>query len=125
MKFNPDPNKQAHEVHFSNRTNKDSSLFIKFNNNKVKTISLQKHLGLILDEQLNKESFISKLERVQYKACLAITGVIQGTSSECLNKELDLESLNDRRWVCKLTFFYKIVIVSELSTVSFRLLERK
>ena len=38
MKFNPDPNKHAEEVHFSNRTNKDSSLFITFNNSKVETI---------------------------------------------------------------------------------------
>ena len=27
MKFNPDPNKQAQEVYFSNRSNKDSYLF--------------------------------------------------------------------------------------------------
>ena len=37
MKFNPDPNKQAQEVHFSNRTNKDSTLSITFNNSKVET----------------------------------------------------------------------------------------
>ena len=46
---------------------------------------------------------------MQYKACLAITGAIQGTSREHLHKELCLESLSDRRWVRKLTFFYKIV----------------
>ena len=46
---------------------------------------------------------------MQYKACLAITGAIQGTSRERLYKELGLESLSDRRWVLKLTFFYKIV----------------
>ena len=127
VKFNPDPNKQSQEVHFSNRTNKDSSLSITFNNIKVETISSQKHLGLILDERLNfdehleskinkcykvigflerlsnklprdallliyksfvrshldsgdivynkpnNESFTSRLERVQYKACLTIT----------------------------------------------------
>ena len=48
MKFNPDPNKQAQEDHFSNRTNKDSSLLITFNNSKVETISLLNHFGLIL-----------------------------------------------------------------------------
>ena len=53
MKFNPDLGKQAQEVHFSNRTNKDSSLSITFNNSKAEIISSQKHLGLILDEQLN------------------------------------------------------------------------
>ena len=134
MKFNPNSNEQAQEVHFSNRTNKDSFIFITFNNRKVETISLQKHVGLILDERLNfnkhleskinksfkiigfpkrlsnklprdtllriyqscvrfhldygdivydksnKESSTSKLERVQYKACLVTTGAIQGTS---------------------------------------------
>ena len=39
MKFNPDPSKQAQEVHFSNRTNKDSILSITFNKSKVETIS--------------------------------------------------------------------------------------
>ena len=132
-KFNPDPNKQAQEVHFSNRTNRDSSLSITFKNSKVETISSEKHLRLIPDERLNfnkhlesktnkcykiisclkrsssklpcdallriykffvrshlncgyivydkpNESFKSRLERVQYKACLAITGAMQGTS---------------------------------------------
>ena len=61
------------------------------------------------DDKPNNESFASRLEWVQYKACLAITGAIQGTSRERLYKELGLESLSDRRWVPKLTFFYKIV----------------
>ena len=150
MKFNPDPNKQAQEAHFSNRTNKDSSFSITFNNSKVEAISSQKHLGLIFGERLNfnkhleskinkcykiigflkrlsnklprdallriyksflrshldygdigydkpnNKPFISKLERVQYKACLAITGAIQGTSNERLDKELGLEFFSDR-----------------------------
>ena len=50
MKFNPDPNKQAQELYFSNRINEDSSLSITFNNSKVETASSQKHLGIILDE---------------------------------------------------------------------------
>ena len=36
-------------------------------------------------------------------------GAIQGTSRESLYKELGLESLTDKRWVRKLTFFCKIV----------------
>ena len=39
MKFNPDPNKQVQEVHFSNRTSKDGSLSITFNKSKIETIS--------------------------------------------------------------------------------------
>ena len=46
---------------------------------------------------------------MQYRACLAITSVFQGTSCERLYKELVLESLSHKRWVCTLTFFYKIV----------------
>ena len=166
MKFNPDPSKQAQEVHFLNRTNKDSSLSITFNNSKVETISSQKHLGLILDERFNfnehlerkinkcykiigflkrlsnklprgallriyksfarshldygdilydkpnTESFTSRLERVQCRACLAITGAIQGTSCERLYKELGLED-------------GLVFSEMELPAIFFKLLERK
>ena len=47
--------------------------------------------------------FKNKIENIQYK------GAIQGTSREHLYHELVLESLGDRRWCCKLTFFYKIL----------------
>ena len=49
MKFNPNSNKKAQEVHFSNRANKDSSLSITFINNKVETTSSQKYLGLMMN----------------------------------------------------------------------------
>ena len=55
------------------------------------------------------QPFTSKLEIVQYKVCLAIASIIEGISRELLNKELDLESLCDRRWVWMFTFLYKIV----------------
>ena len=48
-------------------------------------------------------------EKVQYKACLAITGAIQGTSKQRIFDELGLISLRKRRWNNKLIFFYKIV----------------
>ena len=53
--------------------------------------------------------FKNKIEKLQYKACLAITGAIQGTSKEKLYEELGLHSLVERRWRNKLIFFYKIV----------------
>ena len=53
--------------------------------------------------------FEPKLERVQYNACLAITGAIRGTNKDSINAELGLESLSDRGWYWKLPFFYKIV----------------
>ena len=72
---------------------------------------------IVHDKPIN-ESFTCKLERVQYKACPAITGAIRGTPGERLNKELRLESLSDRRWVCKLTFFYKIMKRNSLQYLS-------
>ena len=50
----------------------------------------------------------SKIEKVQYKACIPITGGIQETSRERLYDELGLMSLSKRRWYNKLIFFYKI-----------------
>ena len=67
-------------------------------------------------------SLTSKLERVHHKTCQAKTGAIQGTSCERLNKELGLEFHSNRRWVRKLTFFYKIV---KESSPFFKRLERK
>ena len=52
-------------------------------------------------------NFESKIEKVQYKACIAITGAIQGTSRERLYDELGLVSLSKRLWYNKLIFFYK------------------
>ena len=65
--------------------------------------------GDIIFDKPNNESFKSRIESIQYKACVAITGAIQGTSRECLYRELGLESLSDRCLFRKLTFFYKIV----------------
>ena len=56
----------------------------------------------------NNESFKSRIESIQYKACVAISRAIQGTSRERLYRELVLESLSDRCWFRKLTFFCKI-----------------
>ena len=141
MQFNPDPNKQANEVIFSCKlvSNNLLHLPVKFNNNNnISRCPHQKHLGVVLDSNLNfnthiyqkikkcnkmiglirrlsvnlphnalltiNKSFIrphldygdilydkssngnfqSKMEKVQYRACLAITGGIQGTSREQL-----------------------------------------
>ena len=65
--------------------------------------------GDILYDKPNNENFQNKLENVQYRACLEITGAIQGTSRIKLYDELGLHSLIKRRWCNKLIFFYKIV----------------
>ena len=75
-----------------------------------KTIA-HRHLdyaNIIFDKRGNV-NFKSKLERVQYDACLAITGAIQGTNRDGIYAELGLESLSARRWYWKLPFFCKVV----------------
>ena len=67
------------------------------------------HYGDILYDNPNNKNFQSKLEKVQYRACLAITGAIKGFSRESLYNELGLHSLITRSWRSKLIFFYKIV----------------
>ena len=54
--------------------------------------------GVVIYDQPNNDSFSDKTEQLQYKACLAITGAIQGASWECLYNELGLESLSSKRW---------------------------
>ena len=65
--------------------------------------------GDIIYDQPQNESFCEKLESVQYKAALAITGAIQGSSREKLYQELGLESLKSRRWYRRLGCMYKII----------------
>ena len=52
MHFNPDINKQATEVYFSQRREKSLAPPIIFNNNNVLSSPCQKHLGLLLDSKL-------------------------------------------------------------------------
>ena len=63
--------------------------------------------GDIICAQPQNESFCEKLESVQYKAALAITGVIQSTSREKIYQELGLESLKSRRWYKRLSCMFK------------------
>lgn len=64
--------------------------------------------GDIIYDNPSNESFCQRIESVQYNAALAITGAIRGTSREKLYNELGLESLSDRRWYRRLSFFYKV-----------------
>ena len=54
------------------------------------------YADIIYDKPFN-ESFKRKIEMVQYKAALVITGAIKGISRDRLYQELGLESLADRR----------------------------
>ena len=165
MQFNPDRNKQAKELYFSEKAGNQKSYSpdLTFNKSNVASPPSVKHLGMLLDSRLNfnehvqsktnkcykiiglikklsihlpseallriykpfvrpnldhgdiifdkpnNESFKSRIESVQYKACIAITGAIQGASRERLYDELGIESLSNRCWFRKLTFFDKIV----------------
>ena len=165
MQFDPDPNKQANEVIFSQKSI-SHKLFpppIKFNERIITKCNHQKHLEIILDSNLNfnthidqkikicnkliglikrlsvnlprnalltiyksfirphldfgdilydkpnNESFQNKVEKVQYRPCLAIADAMQGTSREKMYDKLGLHSSAKRRWRSKLRFFYKIV----------------
>ena len=65
--------------------------------------------GNIIYDQPQNEPFCDKIESVQYKAVLAITGAIQGTSRDKLNHEIGLESLKGGRWYKRLCCMYKIM----------------
>ena len=67
------------------------------------------HYGDIIYDQPHNESVYEKLESVQYKVALAITGAIQGTSREKLYQDQGLESLRARRWNKRLSCMFKIV----------------
>ena len=68
MSFNPDPNKQAIEVCFSNKRDKENYQPLQFNSTDVQIADSQKHLGLILDSKLNFnehiESKITKCNKI-------------------------------------------------------------
>ena len=63
--------------------------------------------GDILYDKPENQNFQNKLENVQYKVCLAITGAIQGTSRQKIYDELGLHTLIKRRWRSKVTFFIR------------------
>ena len=65
--------------------------------------------GDIIYDQPNNDSFCEKLESIQYKPALAITGAIQGTSCDKIYAELGLESQKARRWYKRLSCMFKIM----------------
>ena len=72
-------------------------------------VRLHLDYGDILYDNPNNENFLNNLEKVRYRACLAITGAIQGISRTKLYLELGLHSVIKMRWCNKLILFYKIV----------------
>ena len=73
---------------------------------------------VIYGQPLN-EYLSNGIESVQYKAAIAITGVIQGLSGKKLYQELGLEHLDQRQWMKRLCLFYKIFHSKEYQIHSF------
>ena len=69
---------------------------------------LRSLIGDIIYDQSQNKSFCENLESVQYKAALAITGALQGTSHSKIYQELGLVSLKSRRWYRSLSCIFKM-----------------
>ena len=73
MQFNPEPKKQAQQMTFSKKVERNNSLPLTFNKTEVRTCQSQKHLGLVLDERLNfTEHIDSKTSK-----CDKLIGIIK------------------------------------------------
>ena len=59
--FNPDPTKPAQEVLFSRKNKVQVHPTINLNNIQVEKTSYQKHLGILLDENLNSKQHINSV----------------------------------------------------------------
>ena len=57
----------------------------------------------------HNNGLMAKLESIQYKAAIIITGTWQGTSTKKVYDLLGWEYLAHRRWFRQMCFFYKIV----------------
>ena len=58
---NPDPKKQAQEVIFSRKIRKTSHPPLTFNNNSVKQVQFQKHMGVYLDSRLDFREYLQNM----------------------------------------------------------------
>ena len=65
--------------------------------------------GDIINDQPQNDSFSEKLESIQYKSALAITGAIQGTSCDTIYQELEFQPLKSRRWYKLLCLTFNII----------------
>ena len=84
MSFNPDINKQAAEVYFSQRCTKSLPSPIIFNNNNVLNSPCQKHLGLVLDSKLS----FNEYKNEKTNKCKRISGLMKRLSLTLSRKQL-------------------------------------
>ena len=64
--------------------------------------------GDIIYDQVYNETFLPKLESIQYNALVSLMGAIRGSTREKCYHELVLEYLQCWRWYRKLFLFYKL-----------------
>ena len=76
MLFNPDPNKQAVEILFSKKHEKDNHPPLTFNGNNVQIAISRKHLGLVFDSKLDSNEHISN----KINKCNKIIGIMKKLS---------------------------------------------
>ena len=84
MQFNPDPNKQANEVIFSQKSKVHFYPPLTFNNNDVNKCHHQKHLGIILDSKLDFDIHVEN----KIRKCYKIIGIIKRPSVSVPRKTL-------------------------------------
>ena len=82
------------------------------------------HYGDIIYDQSFNNYIHQRLNSLQFKVALAITGAICGTLKEKLYSEPYLESLQNRRCYRRLSFLYKVIAIQSLSYV-FNMFPRK
>ena len=66
------------------------------------------HISNISDVSIPSFRLNNLMNAVQYQAALAITATWKGTNLDKVYEPLWWESLTDRRWFRRLTYFYKI-----------------
>ena len=76
MSLNPDPNKQAQEVIFSSKSKNIRHPPLIFNKSKVFQSKTQKHLGLILDNTLSFEEYLTVMG-AKVSRTIALLGKLQ------------------------------------------------
>ena len=108
---------EEHLKYVFNKTNKMIRLLRKLSNllprQALVTIYnafVRPHLdyGDVLYDQAFNNSFHTKMESIQYSACLAVTGAIRGTLREKIYQKLGLESLQLCCLYIKFCLFYKV-----------------
>ena len=81
--------------------------------------------GDVIYDQPPDTSFSNKTESVQYNAALATGGAIKGFSRDKLYQELELEYLQQRRWMMQLCLLYKFLSTGLLSHIHNLLLQMR